>query len=332
VIVRLHLAVLIGWALCGAACGEPNKTVPLVLDGTIALPETSGRIDHLSIDLKRKRLFVAELGNDTVDVVDLASSKVVHRIAGLDEPQGVVYVLGSDRLVVACGGDGTVRIYGGEDYAAKGTIKLDDDADNVRLDAGSGSVVVGHGSGGLAIIDPLALATIADIRLPAHPEAFVVAGGVAYVNIPDARQVAVVDLKLSKIVGSWTPPKLSSNFPMALGDGGQVAIVFRGQDRLVLLDPKSGTISAALDTCGDADDVFFDAPRKRFYVSCGAGYADVISQSKDGLHPAGRASTSWGARTSLFVPELDRLFVAERAGLVGSHAGVAVYRPLSMGE
>lgn len=44
---------------------------PLILDYEIPLPETRGRIDHLAIDLKRQRLLVAELGNDTVDVVDL---------------------------------------------------------------------------------------------------------------------------------------------------------------------------------------------------------------------------------------------------------------------
>ncbi len=310
--------------LMGTAGAQPTTAQPLLPAGAIALPGTGGRIDHMAIDLKRGRVFVAELGNGTVDIVDLGQRKVIHRIAGLDEPQGVVYAPPSDRLVVSSG-DGMVRIYDGDDFSPRGKLRLDDDADNARLDAASGQVIVGHGSGGVAIVDPVKAVVVADIRLPAHPEAFALSGGLAFVNVPDAAQIDVVDLAARKVVAAWKPDGLSSNFPMALDDAGHVAVIFRGQNRLALLDTANGHIAATTRTCGDADDVFFDAKRKRFYISCGSGEIDIVATAN--LQSLGRIATSWGARTSLFVPELDRLFVAERAGLIGSDAALAIFKP-----
>jgi len=176
------------------------------------------------------------------------------------------------------------------------------------------------------LIDPAKAIVIADVKLKAHPEAFALTGRLAYVNVPDAHEIDVVDLDAAKLLEKWQQPNLSSNFPMVLDDAAHAVVVFRGQDRLVLFDIASGKPAASLGTCGDADDVFFDATRKRFVVSCGSGAIDVIANINGALHSLGRTKTSWGARTSLLSPELDRLFVAERAGLVGSNASIAIFR------
>jgi hypothetical protein len=110
-----------------------------------------------------------------------------------------------------------------------------------------------------------------------------------------------------------------------LDDAAHAAVVFRNPARLVLFDVSTGKAGAAVDTCGDADDLFFDAARKRFYVTCGAGNVDVFASGD--LKPLGRVQTKSGARTGLFVAELDRLFVAERAGLLGNEAAIAVLKP-----
>ena len=159
------------WRLVLAAVLLPllqAQAATLTPDGTIPLPGVSGRIDHLAADVARKRLFVAELGNGTVDIVDLATRKVIHRIQGLKEPQGIVYAPRADLIAVASGGDGTVRLYGGEDFKPRGMIRLGDDADNVRLDPRTGNLVVGYGSGALAVIDPVKAQKIRDIALPGH--------------------------------------------------------------------------------------------------------------------------------------------------------------------
>src|SRR5262249_43187869 len=96
---------------------QAAEALPLGLEAKIALGAVKGRIDHLAFDPKRQRLFVAELGNGSVGVVDLAERKVVHVVSGLSEPQGVAYVPSSDALYVANGGDGSVRLFRAEDYA-----------------------------------------------------------------------------------------------------------------------------------------------------------------------------------------------------------------------
>ena len=153
--------------------------------------------------------------------------------------------------------------------------------------------------------------------------------GRIFVNVPDAGQIAVVDLAAARQIAKWTVPGLSANFPLAIDSSGTtIATVFRHPAKLVLLDTKTGAATQQLDTCGDADDVFFDTKRRRIYVSCGAGAVDVFQGDAAGYRSLARVETSSGARTSLFVPELDRLYVAARAGLLGSDAAILVFRPL----
>src|SRR5262249_18640527 len=146
--------------------------LPLQLEIKIPLGDVRGRIDHMAVDLSRQRLFVAELGNGSVAIVDLKDHKVVRRISELKEPQGVGFVPATDTLYVANGGDGSVRLFQGEDYAPVGGIDLGVDADNIRVDERANRVFVGYGNGALAVIDPANSRKIADIRLKGHPESF----------------------------------------------------------------------------------------------------------------------------------------------------------------
>lgn len=307
-----------------------EPAAPLVLEKTIRLPDVAGRIDHLSIDLGRKHLFVAELGNGTIDVLDLDAGKPIARISGLKEPQGVAYVPASDRIVVANGGDGTVRVFHAGDLSPAGAVALGDDADNVRVDPRTGHVVVGYGSGGLAILDPVLPSKLVGIKLAAHPEGFQLEPNTerVFVNLPSAQQIAVVDLRSGLQTGTWVVPNLRSNFPLAIdGTGSLLAVVFRSPARLVLLETKSGTVTASLASCNDADDAFFDAKRQRIYVSCGEGAVDVFESDLANTRLLASVSTPPGGRTSLFVPEVDRLFVAVRAGPLRSEASILVFRP-----
>jgi hypothetical protein len=108
---------------------------------------------------------------------------------------------------------------------------------------------------------------------------------------------------------------------------GVLAAVFRSPPRLVLLDTESGAVTANLPACGDADDVFFDAKRARIYISCGAGEIAAFQQDGGTYRRLASTITASGARTSLFVPEVDRLFLAVRAGLLGSDASIRIFRP-----
>jgi len=317
-------------ALLFSPAQSAESVLPLVLETTIPLPNVAGRIDHLAVDLGRKRILVAEVGNNTLDAIDLATQKPLHRITGLDEPQGVVYLPGPDLIAIGNGGDGAVRFYSGVDFSPRGVVSLGDDADNVRVDPRNGHVIVGYGSGGLAVIDPLKPAKLADIPLTGHPESFRLSPstGRIFVNVARAGRITTIDLASGKPLANWMPPGLTANFPMTLDETGHaVIIVFRSPAKLALFDMTMGSMIASADTCGDSDDVFFDEKRQRIYVSCGAGFIDVFQREPAALTRLIRLATSSGARTSLFVPELDRLFLAVRAGLIGSNASIQVYRP-----
>ena len=326
--IALLLVAAIG-CVTAARVLAASVDAPLTLDRTIPLKDVSGRIDHLAIDLARQRLIVAELGNDTVEVIDIAAGEIVHRLTGLKEPQGVAYVPDSDLIVVASAGDGTVRLFSGTTFEVAGVIPLGDDADNIRIDPSSGQIIVGYGSGALAIIDPRTREIRGSVKLAAHPESFQLApdSGKIFVNVPDAHEIAVVDRVSGHEVGSWKPDA-RSNFPMAVvDDGALIASVFRSPARLVMFRPASGEIAATLPTYGDADDVFFDAKRHRLYISCGEGDVDVIGWDGKAATELNRIKTASGARTSFFVPQLDRLFVASRAGWMGGDAAILVFRP-----
>src|SRR5262245_50156633 len=109
-------------AFTNASISQPATENPLQLETKIPLGNVAGRIDHMAVDLERHRLFVAELGNDSVGVVDLNAKRVLHRISGLKEPQGLAYIRMDDSLYVANGGDGSVRIFRDPDYSPAGRI------------------------------------------------------------------------------------------------------------------------------------------------------------------------------------------------------------------
>jgi hypothetical protein len=322
------LTLLLG-GLPGARPTQAADAGGLQLEAKIPLGSVRGRIDHLAIDLARQRLFVAELGNNTVAVVDLQRQQVTQTLAGLSEPQGVGYLPSSDTLYVASAGDGTVRLFEGASLKPGVSISLGGDADNVRVDDAAHRVFVGYGSGALAVIDAMSRAMTATIALHGHPESFRLEekGQRIFVNVPDAREVAVVDRASDSQVSSWPIQAFRANFPMALDEPRKrVFAVFRHPAKIAAFNTGTGATSATFETCGDADDVYVDAKRDRVYVICGEGVVDVIDPRPGAYRSLGRIPTGAGARTGLFAPELDRLFVAVRAS-VSQPAAIWVLRP-----
>jgi DNA-binding beta-propeller fold protein YncE len=313
----------------GAAVAQ--ATAPLTVESKISLGDIRGRIDHLAVDVSRQRLYVAELGNDTVGVVDLRERKLVRTLAGLKEPQRIGYVSSTDTVYVANSSDGSVRLFQGPDLRAAERIALGDDADNVRVKDAAQQVVVGYGDGALAILDAVTHTKVADIPLKAHPESFRIeaTGEHIYVNVPRAHEIAVVDQATRRQIDAWPTGELSANFPLALDESHQkVLAVFRHPAMLAVFRAQDGRRVATVQTCGDSDDLFVDTKRSRIYVICGEGYVDVLGPRGESYASVGRIATLSGARTGLFIPEIDRLIVATRAR--GSEsAAIWVLRPLS---
>lgn len=289
----------------------------LVPIATIDLPSVKGRIDHFGIDLKRQRLFVAALGNDTLEVVNVKSGQQERSVRGFGEPQGVLYLSEFNRIYVANGSANRVDILDGASLARIKGVEGLDDADNVRYDASARKVYVGYGKGALRALDPATGESSGDIRLAGHPESFQLEtrGTRIFINAPTARHVAVVDRTKHAVVATWDVPGAELNYPMALDEPGRRLFVgTRKPAMLLVYDIDSGKVVAKQPIGGDTDDIFFDPERKRLYVICGEGRIDIVRQDDpDHYSPEGTLRTAPRARTGLFVPEEGRLYVAAPA-------------------
>ncbi len=324
--MRLRQLAVAAAFLSVAAGARPQP--PLHLTGTIALPGVAGRIDHLAADVDHQRLFVAALGNNSIEVVDLRSLSRVRSVTGPHQPQGLAYLAGARLIVVAGGQDGSVEFRDAGDFHTVRTVALGDDADNVRYDAPTHRVFVGYGDGALAAISEDGT-RLADAKLPGHPESFQLetSGPRIFVNVPSAGRIVVVSRDTMKVTASWPVAAAGANYPMALDEAGRRLFVgCRRPARLLICDTVSGKSIGSAATVGDADDLFYDGRRRRVYVSGGDGAIDVLRADGAALEAIARIPTAPGARTSLFVPEQDRLYVAVPARR-GQAAELRVFEP-----
>ena len=309
----LILAIVIAVTRSCLAVAEAGDA-GIQLKQTIPLPGVEGRIDHFNFDAAGERLFVCALGNNTVEVVDLNKGERVHTIRGLGAPQGVAFVPELNRLLVANDKGGVCNIYDANSFQLIGKVDFADDADNVRYDSASKRIYVGFGSGGIGIINAVDGKQVGSIKLAAHPEAFELErqGHRIFVNVPTARHVAVIDRDKGEVITTWKTDGAFGNFPMALDEANHRLFVgCRLPSKLVVLDTASGKTVTSVGISGDPDDIFYDSRRHRVYVICGAGKIDIIDQTDANTYKAlAKINTADGARSGLFVPERDALFVA----------------------
>jgi DNA-binding beta-propeller fold protein YncE len=314
------------FAMFGPIIATAQPSAPLSLTQTVALPDVRGRIDHLGIDIDGARLFVAALGNDTVEVIDLRSSRRIQRLEHLQEPQGVAFVGKRGRLFVS-NGRGGVDVFSGNPLVHIGRIDGLGDADNVRYDAADEKVYVGYESA-LAAIDASSGNIANRIKLSAHPESFQLEtnGPRIFVNVPNAQHIAVVDRKTGTQTATWNVVDFQANYPMAFDERDhRLFVATRRPAQLLVYDTESGVQVAKLSTGGDADDLFYDAQRKRLYVVCGEGFVDVVRQTdRDHYQSVANIKTSPGARTGLFAPSRNAVYVAVPAR-ASSSAEIRVY-------
>jgi DNA-binding beta-propeller fold protein YncE len=285
----------------------------LAMRTRIALPNVEGRIDHFSADLKGNRLFMAALGNRSIEVLDVANSKRIHSIADVAEPQGLYFDPTSNHLFAATRQDGTVKVFDGGTYQLLQTTNLGGNADNIRYDSRERGVIVGFGSGAFAFLDSNGKKT-EEVALDAHPESFQLekAGTRAFVNAPDRKEIEVVDLAKNAVIAKWPVTSALKNYPMALDEAHhRLLIGCREPARMLVFDTETGKQTASVEIVADTDDLFFNARRGRVYVIGGGGSVDVLEQ-KDGDHytPLQHIQTAPGARTGYFSPDWSKLFVA----------------------
>lgn len=332
VLLLLPLLLVAGATLCGGQSGA----APLRLVQTIVLPNIQGRIDHFNVDVKHRRLFIAALGNHSVEVVDLRSGKWVRSLAGFKKPQGVWYVQSLDKLFIADGDAGDCRVYRGSDLKLIGTIALDLGPDHEAYDPVRKQLYVGYGGedagkdyGQLGIIGAAANKHAGDVRTDAHPGAIIIEqpGRTVLITNPKVREIAVIDEQARAVTSKWTVPE---QLPVALALDHAHQRLFVGTrqpPQLLVFDESSHKLITSLPSVGLMDDLYFDEARRRIYASGGEGFVSVYQQlDPDHYKEIAKVSTGPVARTSLLVPEFDRYYVAVPAA--GDRAAqIQVYQP-----
>jgi len=335
------LAVVSCLPLCATlGHSQDGKKQPLELVQTISLPNVKGRLDHLEVDVKGQRLFVAGLENGTFEVVDLESAKWVRSIPGSKRPQGVLFVAEFNKLFLASGDDGMVRVLRGDTLQLLDAIQLEPGPNRIVYDPNSKLVYVGYGGkdagksyGEVGVIDAKTDKHVGNIQVAAHPSELLLdkSGTTLFVFISGANQLQVVDTDKHGVISTW---QISSQRP---GDAAfdestsRLFIGTRNPAELVVMNSKSGREVAHLPTAEGQDGVYFDAVRKRVYVSGGRelpnGFAYIYQQKDaDRYEVIGKLSTRGGAGTSFWSPELNRYYVAAPAN-DKEEAAILVFAP-----
>ena len=314
-------------AALGAIAHADEREAPPVREvQEIPLPGVQGRIDHFTIDAKRKRVIFSGLGNNSVQIVDVFAGRMIHQIDGLAEPQGTLYLAEWDKLFVANSADGHVNVYDGAKFALIDTIDFgeDSDPDNLRYDAAAKKIYIGYGDGAIGMIDPATDKRLPTVyKLEGHPEGFQLEtkGPRIFVNVADAKNIQVIDRRNGKMVAWSLPNGHSANFPMVLAEADRrVFVGTRKPSRLTVFDMDSGKVVASLPTAGDMDDMFYDSGRKRVYVAGGEGFLSVVQQvDADHYTDMGKFPTALGTRTGVWYEKRDRLYIAAPpSGVLGA--------------
>ena len=307
----VSLTVLTALSLAGCVSAA-DPSVELVQ--TIVLKGKAGKMDHLTIDAKRDRLFLANKVNNTLDIVDLKEGKLLKQITGQNGVQGLAYAPDLDRLFVALGTGGLLNVFDGENYKPLKTIKFADDADNANYHAATGLVYVAHAEKALAVVNAKTYAVKADIKLPSGGESFVLeaARPRLYIACPDAGEVAVVDTEKNAVVAHY-PVKMASEFPaIALDEAAhRLYVGCRKEPMVVVMNADTGKEIGSVAIPGGIDDLHFDAKRKLLFASCGDGFLAVLNvKDVDHVEIMDKIATADGAKTCLYVAETGRLYLA----------------------
>jgi len=323
-LVLLSITSYISFFACKGQKSFGNEQ--LSIKQTIPLSDVSGRIDHIDVNLKDQILYIAALGNNSLEAVDLKNSKTVQSFKGLDEPQGVAYIPQTHEVMVANGGNGSCIFYNTYSLGKTASIDLGTDADDVRYDSNSKKIYVGYGDGGIAVIDAIKHEKIADIKLSAHPEGFQLDKQLrkVFVNVPEAGQIDVIDLETLAVAHKWKT-KYGANFPMAIDETRHILFIgYRRPGKLVAINAGNGKTISETDLVQDTDDLFFDERSNKIYASGGGGAINIFAFDGATFKKIANIPVRIGARTSLLIPSYSLFVLAERA-VAGKDAQLDVF-------
>ena len=307
------------------SCAVPVKAqekLPLKLVATTPMPGFTGDFDHFGLDLKGNRLFLASEDQKTVEVFDLLTGERVHSIKGFSQPLTMAFLPESDRLIVTDGGEAdAVELVDCKEYKIMGTLKLGSGVDHGVYNPVNKYFYVENGGGSdskthvLSIIDAQSFKQVGEVSgLPGNSNEGLVIdrqGRKLYVNLTGTDEVGVIDLGTRELVARWALPDVHVAHAIALDEPHhRLFTATRKPARFVVFDTDSGQVVSTLPCVGVNSDMWLDVARKRIYVT-GSDTASVFEQrDADHYEAIAEVPTAYRAKSSIFVPELKRLYVA----------------------
>jgi hypothetical protein len=332
--------------------GQEKQALRLVQ--TIPLPAVTGRLDHMGVDLEKKRLFVAAVANNTLEVVDLAAGKVIKSLAGFKDTQDALFLGGEFNKLYVSSLDGHVRIFQGESFWLVQDFRVEPDPNRLFYDGRTNLIYFGYGGQNagfdayerVGILQPKRGAgydqLVADMIAPTPRP-----GHLAEIAMDDNGFLLICDSRADRIYQFDTQKReLIKSWP-ARGDGAADMALDRTSHRLfvgtrippemTVYDSVSGKEIQSLPGPETMDGVYYDANLKRVYVTGGRWYGTpdaspgwvFVYQQKDPDHyeMISEIKTRPGSGTSLFVPQFDRLYVASQA-MGDQQAAILVFEPV----
>jgi hypothetical protein len=321
---------------------------------TIPLPGVNGRLDHMAVDLEKKRLFLAAVANGTLEVIDLGAGKVINSLTGFKDTQDALFLGGHFNKLYVSSLDGTLRIFQGESFRLIQALKLEPDPNRLLYDPATDLIYFGYG-GQNAGFDAYERVGIMQAKRGAQSDQFVAdmiaptyrPGHLAELAMDDDGRLLVCDSRADLIFQFDTHKReLLKSWP-ARGDGAgdmsldrihhRLFVGTRVPPEMTVYDSVSGREIASLPGPDTMDGVYYDPELKRIYMSGGRWYGTPEAspgwiyvyqqQDADRYQLISKVKTRPGSGTSLFVPKLNRLYVASQA-IGEQEAAVLVFEPV----
>jgi DNA-binding beta-propeller fold protein YncE len=305
-----------------AVQSNAQEKLPLKLVATTPMPGFTGDFDHFGLDLKGNRLFLAAEDQKTVEVFNLRTGARVHSIEGFAHPLTMAYLAESDRLVVTEGDIDSLELVDCKTYKIIKTLKLSKNVDHGVLDPVTKYFYVESGATPdgkthvLSIVDTNSFQVVGQIPgLSGDSNEGMVIDAQAkklYVNLTGSDEVGVIDLNTRQIVARWPLPDVHVAHAIALDKARhRLFTATRKPPQFVVFNTDTGKVVVSLPCVGVNSDMSMDVARKRIYVT-GSDTASVFAQrDADHYEHIAEVPTAYRAKSSIFVPELKRLYIAD---------------------
>jgi DNA-binding beta-propeller fold protein YncE len=299
---------------------------PLVLVQTIQLKGVEGKLDHLAVDSKGQRLFVANKINNTLDVVDLKTGKLVTQIPDQGKVSGVAFAGDLDMVYVG-NGSGVCNGFDCKTFKEVFSTKAPG-ADNVHYHSGNHMVYVAQDEA-ISVLDAKTGEVKAAIKMPGSTHGFKIDKKAAklFVVLAKPNQIGVIDLNKNELLEKF--PLSDAGSPIAYdAKNGLLFVGYSKGAKVVALDAKTGKELAAIAIPAGIDDLHFDSKRNRLYASCSDSALIVIEKKGENYEVIAKIETPKLSKTSAWSSNKLFLGVPKQGGKEGPEVRVFEARPV----